>query len=54
MSCLVDTETSHQVEEVNYMMSRLQPGHKLLQFTQFQELASKKWEQTLELKINCT
>ena len=33
----------HQVDEVNYMMSRMYSWHKL---PQFQELASKAWKQT--------
>ena len=41
----------HQVDEVNYMVSRLYSWHKL---PQFEELASKKWKLTVELKINCT
>ena len=34
------------------MMTKLKPWHKLLRFTQFRDLTSKKWEQTLELKVN--
>ena len=40
MNCLIDTKTP--VGEVNYMMARLYPGHEL---PQFQEIATKKWEQ---------
>ena len=40
VSSLIDTKTPGG--EVNYMMTRLYPWHKLLQF---QELASKKWKQ---------
>ena len=40
MSRLIDAETPGG--EVNYMMTRLYPGHEL---PQFQELATKKWEQ---------
>ena len=35
------------------MVIKLKPWHKLLHFTQFQEPASKKLEQILELKIKC-
>ena len=35
-----------QVEQINYMMTRLYPWHKLLYPAQFQELASRKWEPT--------
>ena len=50
MSRLIDTKTPG--EEVNGMMTRLYPGHKL---PQFPELASEEWTQTtLELKTNCT
>lgn len=41
------------VEEDDYKMTKLKPQHELLHFTQLQELASKKWEQTLELKTSC-
>ena len=41
MSCLIDTETPGG--EVNYMMTRLNPGHEL---PQFRERATEKWEQT--------
>ena len=34
---------NHQVKEVNYIMTRLWPWHKL---PRFWELASRKWEQT--------
>ena len=40
MNCLIDTKSP--VGEVNYMMTRLYPGHEL---PQFQEIATKKWEQ---------
>ena len=40
MSCLIDTKTPGG--EVNCMMTRLYRGHEL---PQFQELATKKWEQ---------
>ena len=40
MSCLIDTRTPGG--EVNYMMTRLDPGQEL---PQFQELTAKKWEQ---------
>ena len=40
MSCLIDTNTSGG--KANYMMTRLYPGHELLQF---REEAAKKWEQ---------
>ena len=52
MSCLTDTETLGG--KVNYIMTRLYPGHEL---PQFRELASEKWPQrngnklTLELKL---
>ena len=35
-------------------MTKLKPRHKLPHFTQLQELASEKWEQTLQLRVNGT
>ena len=40
MSCLIDAKTPDR--EVNYVMTRLYPGHEL---PQFWELATKKWEE---------